>query len=68
MINAARLCVPVHWRATVPPSIKEWVTRIDHLAAIEELIHTAQDRIPDFTSVWSEWFDFRDTADYQALV
>ena len=52
----------------MPPTIKEWVARIDHLAAIEELIYTAQDRIPTFTYVWSEWFEFRKTADYQALV
>lgn len=34
MINAARLCLPVHWRSISPPSTKEWVTRINHIAAI----------------------------------
>ena len=54
MINAARLCVPVHWRATEPPTVKEWMARIDRIAAMEELISTAHDRISSFTSVWNE--------------
>lgn len=43
LINAANLCIPVHWRSTSPPSITEWIRRVDRVAEIENLIHQTSD-------------------------
>lgn len=39
MVNADMLCIPVHWRSTDTPSIREWMIRISKIEEIEELIH-----------------------------
>lgn len=41
MVNAARLCIPVHWRSTTTLSIREWLTKISKIEEMEELIHRA---------------------------
>lgn len=37
MINAARMCIPVHCCSKVAPAIKEWLFRVDRIAKMEEL-------------------------------
>lgn len=36
MINAARMCIPVHCCSKVAPAIKEWLFRVDRIAEMEE--------------------------------
>lgn len=39
LINAANLCVPVHWRSSTPPTVAEWFKRVDRTAEMEKLIY-----------------------------
>lgn len=43
LINAAKQCIPIHWRSANTPPLKEWFSRIKKIAEIEELIHIAWD-------------------------
>lgn len=46
MVNAAKQCIPVHWRSPQTPSIKEWLPRIARIAEMERLIkHCQQHKI-----------------------
>lgn len=39
MVNAATLCILVHWRSTHAPTIGEWFLRISKIEEMEELVH-----------------------------
>ena len=68
MINAARMCIPVHWRSTSPPSMAEWASRINRVAEMEELIYTASDNISKFTAIWNTWTTFKNSQSYKDLL
>lgn len=63
MVNAARLCVPTHWRSITPPTIREWFAKLSKIEEMEELIHISQERIQKFTTTWACWTHFK-TSDY----
>lgn len=67
MINAARMCLPTHWRSAAPPFIPEWLNRINCIAEMEELIYTALDNISKFTATWETWISFKSSQSYQDL-
>lgn len=58
MVNAAKLCIPIHWRSKNAPTIREWLSRISNIKNIEELIHISQDRIQQFSTTWACWNHF----------
>lgn len=66
MVNAARLCIPVKWRSTSPPTIREWLTKIAKIEEMEELIYISQDRIQKFTNIWACWSHFKTTNCYKS--
>lgn len=68
MVNAARMCVPMHWRSASPPTMVEWVHRINRIVEMEELIYTSLDKISTFTATWEAWTSFRTSQSYQELI
>lgn len=65
MVNAARLCIPKHWRSTSIPTITEWFSRISMIRDMEELIHISQDRMHKFSIIWACWSHFTTTDRYR---
>lgn len=65
MINAARVCVLVHWIDRLTPSVKEWLIRLNRLEEMEELILKAQDKISSFTTTWASWLQYKNTDTYK---
>lgn len=55
LINAAKQCVPIHWKSQNVPSIKEWFHRINRISDMEELIHIARDTPHKFGIKWACW-------------
>lgn len=41
LINAAKMCIPVHWRSPQPPTIAEWIKHVNKVAEMED--HQAHD-------------------------
>lgn len=68
MVNAAKLCIPNHWRSKIAPSIKEWLMRISHIKHMEELIYTSQDRVHKFAFTWACWNHFTSSDQYRQYV
>lgn len=68
MVNAARLCVPIHWRSTHTPTIGEWFRRISKIKEMEELIHIVQERTHKFLFTWSCSIHFMTTERYRQHV
>lgn len=67
MINAAKLCIPRHWRSTTPPNIKEWLLTIDKIAEMEELIHISNDDLHKYHTTWDDWHSFKLSTEYARL-
>lgn len=65
LVNAARLCIQVHWRSTHAPTIGEWFLRISKIEEMEELVHISQERIQKFTKTWACWTHFKSTQRFQ---
>lgn len=60
LINAANLCIPVHWRNTSPPpTILEWIQRVDRIAEMENLIHQSSDTPSKYVNIWAGWSHFK---------
>lgn len=68
MVNAARLCIPRHWRSTNIPTVREWFARISSIKEMEELIFTSQDRMHTFSTTWACWSHFVTTVRYLQYV
>ena len=65
MVNAARLCIPRHWRSTTAPTVREWLTQVSSIKEMEELIYVSQDRIHKFSFTWACWNHFVTTDRYR---
>lgn len=66
MVNAARQCIPCHWRSNTVPTKKEWFWRINNIEKIEELISISQEKIIKFASIWNKWTGFKNSQAYKA--
>lgn len=64
MVNAAKQCIPLHWGSTQPPSIKEWLTKINKILEMERLISIARDTPIKFSTKWACWTHFQTTAEF----
>lgn len=67
MINAAKLCIPCHWKSPELPSVKEWLLRIKKIAEMEELIHRAKDSPQTFNKTWACWHHFTSSDEFKQL-
>ena len=67
LINAAKLCIPTHWKDTSPPSISEWLRRIKRIAEIEDLILQSLDSPSKFQDKWNCWIRFTDSTEFRNL-
>lgn len=68
LINAAKLCIPIHWGSTHTPSLKEWISRVKKIYEMEELIHIAKDTPRKFSTAWACWKHFQTTKYYSDLL
>lgn len=61
MINAAKLCIPLHWGLPHIPTVPEWLNRIAKISEIEEQIHIEGDSSSKFSWIWTCWTHFCST-------
>lgn len=59
LINAARSCIVRQWRDTYPPTILTWVTRIEEVNRMEDLLLSAQNRKETYLETWGQWNTFK---------
>lgn len=67
LLNAAKLCIPLHWGTTNAPTIPEWLKRVEKIAEMEELIAIAKDCPTKFSYTWACWSHFCTTDQYKQL-
>lgn len=67
LLNAAKSLIPLYWKSTKIPSIKEWLHRITDIRDMEETIAQSNDAIERYHQTWSLWFAFRYSQEYEKL-
>lgn len=67
IINAAKQCIPIHWKSQNTPLIKEWFGRIKRISEMEELIHIARDSPSKFGIKWACWKHYQTMTEYSLL-
>ena len=68
LINAARLCIPAKWLQPSPPSVSDWLRRVQHIANMEDLIHQFYDSSEKFHSKWACWSHFTMSREFRILM
>ena len=58
LVNAAKACIPSNWKKVQPPSIREWVNRVEEIRRMEELIAISQNRKGKYKKIWDVWGQF----------
>lgn len=61
LINAANLCIPALWRNTTPPTVQDWIRRVDRIADMENLISQSTDHPTKFYVTWASWLHYKQT-------
>lgn len=68
LLNAAKMCSPILWKSSKPPTIADWIRHINKVAEMEELVHQAKDTPTKFMKIWSCWHHFQMTDEYSQLL
>lgn len=68
LINAAKLCIPIKWSQSSPPTISDWLHKVQHIANMEALIHQSKDSSKSFYNKWACWFNFTKYKEFQLLM
>lgn len=55
LLNAAKACIPLHWKQQCPPTIAEWLRKVEELNKMEDLILTAQHKREKYSDTWTIW-------------
>lgn len=67
LLNAVKLCIPVHWKFPHLPTIADWIKRVNKIAAMEDLVHQAHDSSTTYRKTWACWQHFQ-TPEYTKLL
>lgn len=68
LINAARVCIPTQWRERSPPTIGQWVRRINWTMRMEELSAYQRGKIEKFNQTWATWRAFQSSQEYCTML
>lgn len=67
LLNAAKSLIPLHWKSTNIPSIRDWFHKIIDICDMEETVAQSNDLIECYHKTWSPWFAFRYSKDFEDL-
>lgn len=68
LINAAKFCIPIHWKDNTHPSISEWLQRIEKIADMEDLVHQTRETLKKFQKTWACWLHFTESVEFRNLL
>lgn len=68
MVNAANMGIPAKWHYPEPPSVADWLKRIQKNAEMEDLTHQAKDTPSKFGKIWFCGLHFVTTDNYKQFM
>ena len=67
LINAAKLCIPIRWTQSSPPTISDWFKKIEHIAEMEELFFQSRDSPKSYYDKWACWLNFKNSTEFHSF-
>lgn len=64
---AARSCIALPWRDLRPPSVSLWLSRIEEVNKMEDLLLSAHNRHETYSTTWVHWNIFTFSEEGKAL-
>lgn len=61
LLNAAKSLIPRLWRTPEALTMREWVVKV------EQTIHTAEDSLEVYDTLWGNWLKFKKSRDYMTI-
>uniref|UniRef100_A0A8C5QKS0 Reverse transcriptase domain-containing protein n=1 Tax=Leptobrachium leishanense TaxID=445787 RepID=A0A8C5QKS0_9ANUR len=58
LLNAARALIPRYWKQTSPPTIFDWIDRVEYVRELEELHYTLEQDFDTYFRTWYWWTEF----------
>lgn len=68
LLNAAKALIPLHWKSTQAPLVKEWLQKVAEVCRMEDLLVQTSDDIERYHKTWTPWFYFRVSPTYDQLM
>ncbi|CAH2219176.1 Hypothetical predicted protein, partial [Pelobates cultripes] len=60
LLTAANLLIPIHWKASKAPSVREWLQKVESIRIMEELTASMNDKYAHYASAWEPWSKYID--------
>lgn len=61
MLNAVKTCIPPSWKSWHPPSVSEWLSRVNDIMRMEDLTASLKGTRESFDSTWFYCQQFRES-------
>ena len=58
LLDAAKACIPLKWKSTLPPTIQMWVCRVREISRLEDLVLSSRHQQERYSGTWGPWNAF----------
>lgn len=68
LLNVAKACMPATRRSSSPPSVSQWLFRVQDSMLMEDFTVLLKGNQDFFMKTWLLWLQFRETQGYASLL
>lgn len=68
LLNAAKALIPRLWKQKNIPTLRQWLTEVDHTYYMEDLTLSLRNKSDYVTKIWSCWFAFKYTTVFSEIM
>lgn len=58
LLNAAKACIPLYWKSQTPPTIANWIQRVEDISRLEDLVLSARHQQEKYDKTLAMWKHF----------
>lgn len=63
-LNAAKTLIPMHWKSTHVPTVKDWLEKVNTIYKMEETVAKQKETATKFHKMWKQWWLFTQSDDF----
>lgn len=58
LLNAAKACIALYWKSQTPPTVANWIQRVEDISRLEDLVLSARHQQEKYDKTWAMWKHF----------
>ncbi|CAH2247669.1 Hypothetical predicted protein [Pelobates cultripes] len=58
LLTAANMLIPLKWKSTRAPSVREWIQKVEFIRTMEELDASYSNKYTTYTLTWQPWLTY----------